>query len=127
MTNKQINAAIAEACGWTCVSAVHASGIAPNTETHPRLRSSLRKNYVGNEFIPNYCNSLEAMHQAEKCLSEKHMREYIFELHNITDGDMNAQGDFWDRAKLYYPVVCATARERAEAFLRALKLWEEEE
>jgi len=115
MTNKQINAAIAEACGWTCVSAVHSSGTAPNAD------------YIGNEFIPNYCNSLEAMHQAEKCLSEKHMREYIFELHNITDGDMNAQGDFWDRAKLYYPVVCATARQRAEAFLRALKLWEEEE
>lgn len=115
MTSKQINAAIAQACGWTCVSAVHSSGRAPNAD------------YVGNEFIPNYCNSLEAMHQAEKCLSEKDMREYIFELHNITDGDMNAQGDFWDRAKLYFPVVCATARQRSEAFLRALKLWEEEE
>lgn len=113
VTSKQINAAIAEACGWTHISVVHSSGRAPNVD------------YLGREFIPNYCNSLEAMNQAEKCLPEKCKPEYIFQLHGITDGDMNAQGDFLDRATLYYPVVCATARERAEAFLRALRLWEE--
>ena len=117
MTDEQINRVIAEACGWTDIDGLSAKGL---MGTPPESLCSFN-------YIPDYCNDLNAMHQAEKCLSEKHMREYIFELHNITDGDMNAQGDFWDRAKLYYPVVCATARQRAEAILRALKLWEEEE
>ena len=41
MTDDEINASIAEACGWTEVNATHRSGRAPGAS------------YVGSEFIPN--------------------------------------------------------------------------
>jgi hypothetical protein len=47
MTDEQINAAIAEACGWTGVNAAHRSGKAPEA------------NYVGVDFIPKLMRLLD--------------------------------------------------------------------
>jgi len=99
MTDKQINAAIAKACGWTQVNAAHRSGKAPGA------------NYVGGEFIPNYCTDLNAMHEAEKVLRDK---ELLFEY-----------GMHISSSHHYEYLLRATARERAEAFLRTLGKWEE--
>ena len=100
MTDNEINASIAEACGWTQVNAVHRSGKAPDAD------------YVGKEFIPNYCNDLNAMHEAEKVLTISQEKEYFFSLKQIV-GDL-----------IWYRSTCqnyrATARQRAEAFLRTL-------
>jgi hypothetical protein len=106
MTDKQINAAIARECGWTNVTASHRSGRAPKAD------------YVGYEFYPNYCDDLNAMHDAEKVLapsnwdrfSEKWWNYY----HHLLDGDV-------------HKTIHATARQRAEAFLRTLGKWEEGE
>ena len=97
MTDEQINAAIAEACGWTKVNAKHRSGRA------------LYADYVGNEFILNYCNDLNAMHEAEKVLTE-HQNESIYP-RNL--------GAWKNPTKPIY----ATARQRAEAFLLTLGKW----
>ena len=59
----------------------------------------------------DYCNDLNAMHEAEKVLSPIDRNHYIDNL-----GEMF--GDSWAFA-------LATARQRAEAFLRALGKWEE--
>ena len=100
MTNEQINAAIAEACGWTNVTAMHRSGRAPNAD------------YVGYEFIPNYTHDLNAMHEAEKYLdTDELFRGYYLALYDVT------QSTRWP--------IHATARQRAEAFLRTLGKWEE--
>ena len=98
MTDEQINQAIAEACGWTQVNAAHRSGRAPNAE------------YVGSEFIPNYCADLNVMHEAEKTILKNH-HIWTAYYYNIAAG-----------TKLS---VHATARKKAEAFLRALGKWEE--
>lgn len=98
MTDEQINAAIAEACGWTQVDAVHRSGKAPNAD------------YVGNEFIPRYCADLNAMHEAEEFLSGNLWVVYVNELANIEGNLFGIRG---------------TARQRAEAFLRTLGKWQE--
>ena len=101
MTDEQINAAIAEACGWTNVNATHRSGKAPDAD------------YVGSEFIPDYCTDLNAMHEAEKVLDSGELfRGYYLALYDIT--------------KSTRMPVCATARQRAEAFLRTIGKWEEE-
>jgi hypothetical protein len=96
MTDEQINAAIAEACGWTSVNAKHRSGKAPGA------------NYQGSEFIPVYCADLNAIHDAEKVLTKAQTDEYIALLFDAT-----------------YEATLATARQRAEAFLRTLGKWED--
>jgi hypothetical protein len=98
MTDEQINAAIAEACGWTDVTASHRSGKAPSAD------------YVGSEFLPDYCNDLNAMHEAEKVLRDK---ELLFEY-----------GMHISNSHHYEYLLRATARQRAEAFLRTLGKWE---
>lgn len=48
MTNEQINAAIAEACGWTDMPIIDGM--------------------YGQTPVPNYCTDLNAMHEAEEAL-----------------------------------------------------------
>lgn len=97
MTNDQINAAIAEACGWTKINVEHRSGINPT--------NGLR---MGAEFFPKYVNDLNAMHEAEKTILDMH------------------DGYGWALCKTDCITLWhATARQRAEAFLRTLDKWEE--
>ena len=90
MTDEQINAAIAKACGWTCPSC-----------DDPACSSALR---------PNYCTDLNAMHEAEKTLSETNM----FVMAHYIERFVSRHGQHYFHA---------TARQRAEAFLRTLFLW----
>lgn len=80
MTNEQINIAIEEVCGWQY-----------------------------KDKIPDYCNDLNAMHEAQKMMNSEQWVAYGKEL---------------SRLKVF-PMVHATARQRAEAFLRTLGKWEE--
>jgi hypothetical protein len=96
MTDEQINAAIADACGWTQVNAEHRSGKAPNAD------------YVGVEFIPDYCADLNAMHKAEWSLTDDQLWRMARKIER--------NDEQW-----YFR---ATARQRAEAFLRTLGKWE---
>ena len=105
MTDQQINAAIAEVCGWTNVHPANRSGKAPGTD------------YTSNyEHILNYCNCLNAMHEAEKVLAPKNFNRFSEKwwnyYHHLLDGDVQK-------------TIHATARQRAEAFLRTLGKWEE--
>lgn len=63
----------------------------------------------------DFCSDLNAMHEAEKVLTIRQEKNYFANLTEIV-GDL-----IWYRTvgKTYR----ATARERAEAFLRALGLW----
>ena len=93
MTNEQINAAIHAALG--------------NPKGCPRCDSD---ECAYNKGL-NYCNDLNAMHQAEKVLTE-HQTESIYP-RNL--------GAWRNPTKPIY----ATARQRAEAFLRTQGKWEE--
>jgi len=95
MTNDQINVAIAEACGRRRN---------PNGGWYPD--NGLK---VGTQGIPNYSADLNAMHQAEWSLTDDQLWRMA---RNIERND-----EQW-----YFR---ATARQRAEAFLRTLGLWEE--
>ena len=63
-------------------------------------------------WVKDYCNDLNAMHEAEKYLdTDELFRGYYFALCDIT------RSTRWP--------VHATARQRAEAFLRTLGKWDE--
>jgi hypothetical protein len=103
MTDDQINAAIAEACGWTKINVEHRSGISPTNGL-----------MMGAEFFPKYTKDLNAMHEAEKVLVQlKLSGKYEF---NLARNGGNRHE--WSKTH-------ATARQRAEAFLRTLGKWED--
>ena len=103
MTNEQINIAIAEACGWE--------------EVEPWLNGDRCFELAGStcgyrlEDIPDYCNDLNAMHQAEKIFNHAQYCRYISELCTLTSADNNS-------------MYLATAAQRAEAFLKTIGKWE---
>jgi len=98
MTEEQINVAIAQACGWTEIN------------NHPDWGWLGRPpNWIGKAWpILDYCNDLNAMHEAEN---------EIIKNHNL-----------WTNYFYYVGATIAlhaTARQRAEAFLRTIGKWEE--
>lgn len=95
MTDEQINRAIAEACGWNNKPVVRTNG----------------KGSVWVTEWPDYCTDLNAMHEAEKVLTDD-QRE-VFYPRNL---------GAWQRP---FNVIYAAARQRAEAFLRTVGKWEE--
>jgi hypothetical protein len=121
MTNEQINIAIAEACGWTDCVTPHQDeyhflsdaelGDAMGRTVGRRLPAGLH------EPIPNYCNDLNAMHEAERTLNLSLAGGYARILTSIA----------WQSEQPVFAPMTATARQRAEAFLRTLGKWEESE
>jgi hypothetical protein len=105
MTKEQINIAIAEACGWKYV----------NNETHAPDGYFWRSKGLK---IPDYCNDLNAMHEA------------VLSILNVASSQLN-----WDYCRILGEVtgsgehvttalVHSTAAQRAEAFLRTINKWE---
>ena len=109
MTQEQQRIAIATACGWKGISEQFLVGYAPWHKVPYSERINTcpinELEYFPLDNIPNYPSDLNAMHEAEKTLSDKH-------------GD-----DEWSRYTDSI-TVCATAAERAEAFLKTLELWQ---
>lgn len=94
---------IAEACGWTSFEKAH--GYAP----HPTGIDPLDGR---REDLSDYLNDLNAMHEAEKAIPDDKIDEYKHRLCiAATTKERITQ--------------CATAAQRAEAFLRTLNLWEQ--
>jgi hypothetical protein len=105
MTDRKLNIIIARACGWKSKE---------ETNGEPWLWQRTRKDKTIESILepPDYCNDLNAMHEAEKVLNSDDIFEtYYLALYETT------QSTRWP--------VCATARQRAEAFLRTLNKWEE--
>lgn len=105
--------AIAEACGWLVL------------ESHcweDQAKPCGRHVPDGKwETIPDYLNDLNAMHEAEKVLTNEQWPEYIRHLAGET------KCDDWPTCFLNMDacrmIAEQTAAQRAEAFLRTLSLW----
>ena len=95
MTNEQINIAIAEACGWDSDDIARGYTLCQFSES-----------------VPNYCNDLNAMHEAEKIFDNALYCRYIDELCTQAIKGKNS-------------MYLATAAQRAEAFLKTIGKWEE--
>jgi hypothetical protein len=70
------------------------------------------------DYLPNYCNDLNAMHEAEKTLSCNDKQKYL---------DILADAPREDIYITCADSVFATAAQRAEAFLRTVGRWKETE
>jgi hypothetical protein len=101
MTDEQINKSIAEACGWTKIDNLSAKGLMGKP---PQKLCSFG-------YIPNYCNDLNAMHEAEKVLTTEQKNAFCNHLLP------SEYGIWW--------AIHTIARQRAEAFLRTVGKWEE--
>lgn len=89
--------AIAEFCGWKSIG----------REKNLPLYGWISPGPL--EEIPDYCNDLNAMHEAEKVLTNIQREHYRTELvYQYSGGD-----------------IFATAAQRAEAFLRTIGKWKE--
>jgi hypothetical protein len=66
----------------------------------------------------DFCNDLNAMHEAEKVLTEHQWDEYERVLRLVCDGCSYYEGAGKE-------LLHATARQRAEAFLRTIGKWKE--
>jgi hypothetical protein len=113
----QINQFIAEQCGWTSVELEDFSEpgnpCAFMTGVPPKGSARIA--------IPDYCNDLNAMHEAEKFLlpddamySQRNF--YANKLGSLTNND-NGRG--WQPLSNddCFPILHATARQRSEAFV----------
>lgn len=111
MSPEQINIAIAEVCGWKATE-FYADG-SPRIWTNSQGCCLHWENH-------NYCDDLNAMHDAEKTLDvEEKKGAYQENLHAVSISSLEGLtiGDAW------YLQIHATARQRAEAFLRVKGLW----
>ncbi len=116
---------IAEACGYKLESKKRGTDTAYRWLTPTGAIVSLCGNQWGAGWgptaedlaLPDFCHSLDAMHEAEKVLTEVRQVQFSNQLRDVI--------------RLQSPVsVCtlfdqihASAAQRAEAFLRTLNLW----
>lgn len=122
MTPKQQRIAIAEACGWKDVE----FGVGPNSNLclgdKPSWAHGKVQSYLVDQRVPDYLNDLNAMHEAEKRITD--WPKWVKMLAKIIAGVPEATRAggtkvFVDNSIL----IRATAAQRAEAFLRTLNLW----
>ena len=99
MTPEQQRIAIAEACGWK-------TGYRDPEAWHP---------------LPDYLNDLNAMHDAEKVLTQDQMIDYSRHVGKLVTSHLPASRAAWMDFKL----INSTAPQRAEAFLRTIGKWKE--
>lgn len=120
MTLEQQKIAIAEACGWTQCQWNGACGTYKGV---PPVRPSVFA------AIPDYLKDLNAMHEAEELLlpddaAYSQRNFYASELGRIC---LNDNGRGWKPLSNddCFPILHATASQRAEAFLKTLNLWKD--
>jgi hypothetical protein len=115
MSEEQINIAIAEACGWVFKTnspfVISPEGKELWDDDDP-LTVEIALYW---KRIPDYCNDLNAMHEAEKKLNGIKAAEYARIVTSIA----------WQSEQPSYAPITATARQRAEAFLKAIGKWED--
>ena len=71
------------------------------------------------KIVPDYVNSLDAMREAEERLDDKQRRDYAFRLMLLL-----CHGSPVDLSE-HFDLLHATARQRAEEFLKTIGEWKE--
>jgi hypothetical protein len=121
MSDEQINIAIAEACGWKEIQYSHAP-VEFGRRPHGWKRTE-HGNRTLETQIPDYCTDLNAMHEAEETLDNDFY--FAVNLYHL----IIPQGDQYDDHTITWSIanklIRATARQRAEAFLKTLGKWED--
>ena len=117
-THKQ-QIAIAVACGWH----KHDCGDNLCWKSGTELMGITCRVYD----LPDYLNDLDAMHEAEKVLTEAQRKSYAANLYKVVFQVGQYEAETFVDIRFAFILSQATATQRAEAFLRTLGLWEENE
>ena len=124
MTEEEINVAICRHFGWRFKGDPEFDAYTEGWAT-PESFAALPSadlsqkhipNLVSRHSIPKYAADLNAMHEAEKMLTEEQKHKYLDYLSTFTEGRRDEDYVWWD-------TVFATASQRAEAFGQTLNLW----
>lgn len=117
MTPEAQRIAIAKVCGWEWMAGEELD-ISADQYGWGKIPISSKdwRAGIGFQQLPNYCEDLNAVHEAEKVLNKTLRLFYQSRLMKSQKADLVA--GFWF-------LIHATAAQRAEAFLRTLNLWEE--
>jgi hypothetical protein len=122
MTDEQININVAEALGWTDCEHIESLGLSKGKHVFVRAQYP-----TGHSQLPNYCNDLNAMHEAEGHF--KTATEQMQYAANVLK--VRGQGELFDENDLNvdhcWIARSAAAHQCAEAFLRTIGKWEESE
>ena len=123
MTPEQINIAIAEACGWTEIGSYYKNWDGPDTIIWDGISPTeeCQKGNIRSKIL-DYCGDLNAMHEAEKVLADPQTDTYLDMLAQVCGHQYKSWSE---RNEHLFWCWNATARQRAEAFLRALNKWED--
>lgn len=117
MTDQEINIAIAESVGWQ-EKEIAKKCSCPDCQGYECCRWDFTE-------MPNYCADLNAMHDVEKSLNTREMAwKYLLHLERlmaVTYGLARTQSKY----PLQGDSLHATARQRAEAYLRTISKWKE--
>lgn len=110
--------AIAEACGFK-ITRIEYDGdgkiyrvwaVTPDSWTGKDVRP----------WLPDYLNDLNAMHEAEKILDYEEAEQYVSDLQAIT---INAELFMDNPPPSNFACLTAKAAQRAEAFLKTINKW----
>ena len=120
MTDQEINAEIAEYCGWRNIIEKDYQPFGTNeyidgpsqvwVGIHPELDADI-KEY---EVIPDYCNDLNAMTEAEELLSNEQLQTYFSVLRPVVESTAKPGRGY---------VFTAKASQRAKAFVKTIEKW----
>ncbi len=119
MTPEAQRIAIAEACGWKKVKSSQGS---------PWGISAAFPEYEYIHQLPNYLNCLNAMHEAEKMLTDEQQWDYFIAISKIVRPERFTDDDwFVGHTDWYHNILTSTASQRAKAFLKTIGKWTEGE
>lgn len=125
MTDQEINIAIAKACGWTHINM---GNVWLSDPPLPEILVGRHPGYKMLQPVPRYTEDLNAVHNAVMSLPLEQRVEYRKNLQYIIVPETKpgkACGVVLMGSEAYDQWFNATARQRAEAFLKTLDLWKE--
>jgi len=110
--------AIAEACGWSLLTWMDKKG-----RECSGWRDPLGNHCVNPNKIPDYLSDLNAMHEAEKFLCDMQYTEYANKLSEMAYHLAHGH----PHVVITRNTVSPSAAQRAEAFLRTINKWIDEQ
>jgi len=99
MTDEELRIKVAELCGWDLTIHTSERVYGQKFVTNPEGKLVIK------DLIPDYCNDLNAMREAEKMLDKKMYLKYTTTLISVVNGTLFER---WERN-----AMSATARQRA--------------
>ena len=115
MKPEQQRIAIAEACGLTNVAPMIVKNVKHEGDD---ITVGI---WSDDGWVPQYLNDLNAMHEAEKVLTQDQMIDYSRHVGKSVTSHLPASRAAW----MDFQLINVTASQRAEAFLRTIGKWEE--